>query len=95
MSYEDYFKSEQWTAYLKLMEERPAAFQDSEQIRIMFHDLDDDTLELVKELSEEVDSLYACTVTSDNEIRDMLKLIISNEERIFSPFIFVSIGVFF
>ena len=43
--------------------------------------LDDDTLELVKELSEEVDSLYACTVTSDNEIRDMLKLIISNEER--------------
>ncbi len=35
MSYEDYFKSEQWTAYLKLMEERPAAFQDSEQIRII------------------------------------------------------------
>lgn len=35
MSYEDYFKSEQWSAYLKLMEERPAAFQDSEQIRII------------------------------------------------------------
>ena len=31
----DYFKSEQWTEYLKLMEERPAAFQDSEQLQII------------------------------------------------------------
>ena len=41
----------------------------------------DETMEVIKDISEELDALYAFTVNSDNEIKDLLNLIISNEER--------------